>query len=548
MPTIKSSKSAGYSKASPPETKIQPSLFPHRSPWQSHQPAERTLSLPGQQMPVNTTGNRQRQHLPQPLYRQIYTSGGGVQDARLVAYAKIMGTDFEYFMQTLSIVIGRMLNQALSGEPSHLDVDLTGYEGVDARHCTIMYNFDSEGFELKCLSETYNVQVNDVIVNKTSKPYLLKSKDLVIVGEAKFYFLLPQGDINHDRSPHDLSKSNMAPRNPPLLKSKGGYEGSQGAIAAQGPGGRIMPIHGDYRHRMSLQQQHQPYSLHPTPVSKDINGSRVDVHTDQNQTDQQGMHGMYRSSTGGPPLPPPRQFYRGQPPPPHMGQPVAPKGHYNGSPLAHQASYPPTSPQHSQRGRLPSSHTHNQQPPPYRNAQKRRQTGMTNKEGKSGATSSIKHSTPQFVHTTHPTTQLTYISDVGAGYSYGDSSDFEGEDYGEDSGTEDEGHMGSVLIVPKRTKVKALGRGNSETMEPKRMKSEQSFQQSNKGSQLEQKRVQESSYYAPPNNTITQVAVDTPVSGADVNINTSTDVVAKRPYIRSERGEMTKKSPKNRIV
>lgn len=56
----------------------------------------------------------------------------------------------------------------------------------------ILYNFEVERFEIKCLSKKYGIKVDGNLVNYKSRPFGLKNKSFFTVGNENFYFMLPK--------------------------------------------------------------------------------------------------------------------------------------------------------------------------------------------------------------------------------------------------------------------------------------------------------------------------------------------------------------------
>ncbi|KAJ3701582.1 hypothetical protein LUZ61_005287 [Rhynchospora tenuis] len=116
---------------------------------------------------------------------------GGEQET--VGFAKLQGEDFEYYMQTYSIVIGRS-SKKLGGE---VDVDLAGIGGgmnISRRHARIFYDFSRKRFALEVLGKN-GCYVEGVLHVPGSPPVKLDSKDLLQIGDKQFYFLLPTRSI-----------------------------------------------------------------------------------------------------------------------------------------------------------------------------------------------------------------------------------------------------------------------------------------------------------------------------------------------------------------
>jgi pSer/pThr/pTyr-binding forkhead associated (FHA) protein len=106
-------------------------------------------------------------------------------DSNVQAYAKLQGEDFTYYIQTLSIVIGR---KATSED--EIDVDLGKSKLISRQHARIDYNFQKGRFQLKCLGKN-GVYVDGQFFTREHEPITLDTKTLIQIGEQCFYFLLP---------------------------------------------------------------------------------------------------------------------------------------------------------------------------------------------------------------------------------------------------------------------------------------------------------------------------------------------------------------------
>ncbi|EFJ46772.1 hypothetical protein VOLCADRAFT_92922 [Volvox carteri f. nagariensis] len=114
-------------------------------------------------------------------------------DPRLArcGFAKLQGEGIEFFIRKYEITMGR------TSKNSTLDLILGDSTTISRQHATIRYNFDAKCFELAVLGK------NGVTVESTSNgtthlytpespPTPLRSRDLLIMGEKRFYFLLPR--------------------------------------------------------------------------------------------------------------------------------------------------------------------------------------------------------------------------------------------------------------------------------------------------------------------------------------------------------------------
>lgn len=119
------------------------------------------------------------------------SSGGGGGEDPEVGFAKLQGEDFEYYMQTYSIVLGRNSKRA------EVDVDLTSLGGgmsISRKHARIFYDFARRRFALEVLGKN-GCFVEGVLHVPGTAPVKLDSQDLLQIGEKKFYFLLPSRSL-----------------------------------------------------------------------------------------------------------------------------------------------------------------------------------------------------------------------------------------------------------------------------------------------------------------------------------------------------------------
>ncbi|XP_020089580.1 FHA domain-containing protein FHA2-like [Ananas comosus] len=116
------------------------------------------------------------------------SGGGGEVEA---GFAKLQGEDFEYYMQTYSIMLGR------NSKKSTVDVDLSSLGGgmnISRHHARIFYDFQRRRFALDVIGKN-GCLVEGVLHLPGSPPVKLDSQDLLQIGDKKFYFLLPTRSI-----------------------------------------------------------------------------------------------------------------------------------------------------------------------------------------------------------------------------------------------------------------------------------------------------------------------------------------------------------------
>ncbi|KAF8402127.1 hypothetical protein HHK36_013079 [Tetracentron sinense] len=156
------------------------------------------------------------------------SGGGGGGDGGDVeaGFAKLQGEDFEYYMQTYSIILGR------NSKKSTVDVDLSTLGGgmnISRHHARIFYDFQRRRFALEVIGKN-GCLVEGVLHLPGNSPVKLDSQDLLQIGDKKFYFLLPLrsilgGSLPIRRIPHPApSAARLAPPPPPLFGSKKGRQ------------------------------------------------------------------------------------------------------------------------------------------------------------------------------------------------------------------------------------------------------------------------------------------------------------------------------------
>jgi hypothetical protein len=101
-------------------------------------------------------------------------------------------------MPKLYCIIGRLpVNYKKKGKQLgvkvvwHVDVDFGHLRKVSRQHALIIYNFEKQAFEIKCLSRKYPVMVNRQPLNFGDEPLELKSGSIVAISGESFFFMLP---------------------------------------------------------------------------------------------------------------------------------------------------------------------------------------------------------------------------------------------------------------------------------------------------------------------------------------------------------------------
>ncbi|MBA0848103.1 hypothetical protein Goshw_028370 [Gossypium schwendimanii] len=146
------------------------------------------------------------------------TTGGSDVEA---GFAKLQGEDFEYYMQTYSIMLGR------NSKKSTVDVDLASLGGgmnISRHHARIFYDFTRRRFALEVLGKN-GCLVEGVLHLPGNPPVKLDSQDLLQIGDKQFYFLLPVRSI--------LGGA-LAPRHHVSIYQSGGAGSAAGGVPHYG--------------------------------------------------------------------------------------------------------------------------------------------------------------------------------------------------------------------------------------------------------------------------------------------------------------------------
>lgn len=134
--------------------------------------------------------------------------GAGPSAAQIQAYAMLDFDSFTFYVQTMHIMLGRMVDG--EGGSDALDIHLGSQKAISRRHAKIYYNFGNQRFELSVLGRN-GAFVDEAFVEKgVTVPLHNGSK--VQIGETGFVFELPGGDSSHGPSEKDYPASISVPR------------------------------------------------------------------------------------------------------------------------------------------------------------------------------------------------------------------------------------------------------------------------------------------------------------------------------------------------
>lgn len=194
-------------------------------------------------------------------------------------FAKLQGEDFEYYMQTYSIVLGR------NSKKSTVDVDLAGLGGgmnISRQHARILYDFERRRFVLEVLGKN-GCYVEGVLhmPGPGVQPVKLDSQDLLQIGEKRFYFLLPAKKIARTVAP---SSSPSNPRKRIVGSTTAGPAGTRAPSAALVLSSHQPPAKkGRVKSSNNNGPRKQPWSMEtePSGVENNTNGPQQEEYEER---------------------------------------------------------------------------------------------------------------------------------------------------------------------------------------------------------------------------------------------------------------------------
>lgn len=110
----------------------------------------------------------------------------GEGDASISAYAKLEFDHFSFFIQTLTLIVGRKAKR-----DDNIDVHLGMSKSISRVHAKIYYQFDAMSWEIEVLGKN-GAFVNERYV-EAGQIYGLATTDKVQIADIEFSFLLPEG-------------------------------------------------------------------------------------------------------------------------------------------------------------------------------------------------------------------------------------------------------------------------------------------------------------------------------------------------------------------
>lgn len=188
---------APYRYGVPPPGSGMP--YPYQSGFSNFNSA---INTPGTQTPIDLgrSGN-----VTPTLPSGMMTPTDNQNTAMDTAYAKLLGDNFAYYVQTMSVVLGRRTKSASTdvkqeqaeGEP---DVDLGPSKSISRRHATIRYDTAAEAFFIQAHGKN-GMQVDLIFYKCDCEPVQLYNGSRIQIANVGFWFFLPQGQLQRNTQP-----------------------------------------------------------------------------------------------------------------------------------------------------------------------------------------------------------------------------------------------------------------------------------------------------------------------------------------------------------
>jgi len=116
-----------------------------------------------------------------------------------VAYAKLAGDNFVYYVQTMVVTLGRG-GGGEAGNDGEPDVDLGREKSISRRHATIQYDSMAAAFFITPHGKN-GLRVGRNFYRGGSSPIKLHNWSRIQIANVGFWFILPQGDVSQTQQP-----------------------------------------------------------------------------------------------------------------------------------------------------------------------------------------------------------------------------------------------------------------------------------------------------------------------------------------------------------
>ena len=108
---------------------------------------------------------------------------------RRAGYALLRGFNWTYLLANTHIIIGR--KPSSSNSQWLVDLDLGPSKYIARQHALIAFNFNSQKFEIRCLTHKGRIKVNGKAYKYQDGAIQLKHKSVISIQKTSFLFILP---------------------------------------------------------------------------------------------------------------------------------------------------------------------------------------------------------------------------------------------------------------------------------------------------------------------------------------------------------------------
>eukprot|EP00038_Savillea_parva_P006216 m.162353 g.162353 ORF g.162353 m.162353 type:complete len:387 (+) comp12179_c0_seq1:193-1353(+) len=119
-----------------------------------------------------------------------------------VAYAKLAGDNFVYYVQSMMVTLGRG-GGGEGGSEGEPDVDLGREKSISRKHATIQYDSAAEAFFITPHGKN-GLRVGRNFYQRGSGPVKLHNWSRIQIANVGFWFILPQGDVSQTQQPLNI--------------------------------------------------------------------------------------------------------------------------------------------------------------------------------------------------------------------------------------------------------------------------------------------------------------------------------------------------------
>lgn len=133
---------------------------------------------------------------PQPQYFAEHTKFDAFEK---VGFAALKNKNVNFIVEKPVVIIGCKKKAKTDDFDWQVDLDLFPDPFVSKQHALLMFNFQTEKFEIKCISQTNPIKVKDKLLYFKDDPKSLEENCFIRIGKQTLWFtILTEGEIDND--------------------------------------------------------------------------------------------------------------------------------------------------------------------------------------------------------------------------------------------------------------------------------------------------------------------------------------------------------------